>query len=154
MSTREILGRTLQRRNRKFLRDNPLCVFCSKEGKVRQAAEVDHIIPLHQDGPDEVSNLQGLCRPCHVMKSARERGFQGKQTLDADGWPVDSKDMLRLVKEEKRKMRRLLSPHSYRRNGKNKITALDFVSMVESLDTRLLLSRREMKKKFGEMKSA
>lgn len=65
-------GRALQRRNHRFLHHNPLCVHCLKKGKVTAAQEVDHIIPLAEGGPDRESNLQGLCIPCHEIKSAEE----------------------------------------------------------------------------------
>ena len=53
-------GRPLQRRNKRFLQDNPLCVMCEAEGRVSVAEEVDHIIPLFKGGVDEIGNLQGL----------------------------------------------------------------------------------------------
>ena len=34
--------------------------------------EVDHIIPLHKDGTNELSNLQALCRNCHGRKTIDE----------------------------------------------------------------------------------
>ncbi|MFN9295662.1 MAG: HNH endonuclease [Planctomyces sp.] len=35
--------------------------------------EVDHIIPLHQGGPDTLSNSQTLCIKCHQEKTKNER---------------------------------------------------------------------------------
>jgi 5-methylcytosine-specific restriction endonuclease McrA len=32
----------------------------------------DHVIPHHLGGPDELSNLQAACGPCHRTKTARE----------------------------------------------------------------------------------
>jgi len=57
---KRLRGRPAQRRNRRFLNQNPLCVMCEKEGRVTVAEEVDHIIPLHKGGPDTWDNLQGL----------------------------------------------------------------------------------------------
>lgn len=36
------------------------------------ASEVDHIIPVSQGGTDHPSNLQAVCRPCHLAKSSDE----------------------------------------------------------------------------------
>jgi 5-methylcytosine-specific restriction enzyme A len=69
---RVVVGRALQKRNARILRDNPLCGTCTAIGRIRAAVEIDHIIPLHQGGQDIESNLQGLCIPCHEAKSARE----------------------------------------------------------------------------------
>lgn len=75
MSTNErIRGRKLQERRARLLAKNPLCVECEKQGKVKPATELDHIIPMHQGGPDTEANLQPLCRECHDIKSATERG--------------------------------------------------------------------------------
>lgn len=49
-----------------------LCAECDKSGRIAAAEEVDHIIPLSQGGTDELGNLQGLCKPCHKAKTARE----------------------------------------------------------------------------------
>ena len=35
--------------------------------------ESDHIVPLDWYGPNDTSNLQWLCKSCHVMKSGWER---------------------------------------------------------------------------------
>lgn len=67
-----IRGRALQERNRRFLHHNPLCVECQKAGRVGEAKEVDHIIPLWAGGQDAEHNLQGLCIACHRVKTKRE----------------------------------------------------------------------------------
>ena len=36
--------------------------------------ETDHIVPLHRGGTNAWSNLQSLCKSCHVRKSALEAG--------------------------------------------------------------------------------
>ena len=38
----------------------------------RDAAQVDHIVPLAEGGTDTESNLQVLCACCHAIKSASE----------------------------------------------------------------------------------
>lgn len=40
-------------------------------------ADVDHVIPLCQGGEDSYTNLQLLCKSCHVFKSAKENGSYG-----------------------------------------------------------------------------
>lgn len=51
----------------RILRRDPLCKVCGQ----RLSTEVDHIEP--GDDHDE-TNLQGICSPCHAIKSAREGG--------------------------------------------------------------------------------
>jgi 5-methylcytosine-specific restriction protein A len=49
---------------------------CAKDGCMRLATDVDHIVPMSQGGAEyERSNLQGLCGHHHALKSAREGGF-------------------------------------------------------------------------------
>ena len=52
-------------------RDRWQCQCCGSRGS---RFEVDHIRPLMYGGSDDLSNLQVLCRRCHVAKSAAERG--------------------------------------------------------------------------------
>lgn len=59
---------------RLFLQRNPLCAHCQARGIVRQADEVDHIVPLHQQGPDTDANKQALCKECHRAKTDTEHG--------------------------------------------------------------------------------
>lgn len=37
-----------------------------------QATQVDHIIPVHLNGTDDLTNLMSVCKPCHAAKTARE----------------------------------------------------------------------------------
>lgn len=63
-----------ERTRRLYLEENPLCVGCKKEGRIFAAEEIDHIIPVSRR-PDlfwETSNWQGLCVPCHKVKTAEE----------------------------------------------------------------------------------
>lgn len=53
-------------------RDRSLCQSCLKAGRSEVAKEVDHIVPIHLNGTDELTNLQSLCSPCHRTKSALE----------------------------------------------------------------------------------
>jgi 5-methylcytosine-specific restriction endonuclease McrA len=74
-ATYRIRGRTLQRIRDAHLRERPLCVMCSAEGKVSAGQELDHKIPLHLGGvesPDPFENRQNLCRAHHLEKTAGE----------------------------------------------------------------------------------
>ena len=39
----------------------------------RPAREVDHIVPLSQGGTNDLSNLEGRCKPCHSRKTAGDK---------------------------------------------------------------------------------
>ncbi len=57
------------------LRREPLCVECTKQGKVTPANTVDHI-----DGNtwnNNSSNLQSMCVSCHTIKTNRCDGGLG-----------------------------------------------------------------------------
>lgn len=70
--------RAWRNKRKAFLEANPLCCMCSNEGIVKQAAVVDHIIPIKQGGnPWADDNLQGLCKSHHDSKSGRERHAGG-----------------------------------------------------------------------------
>jgi 5-methylcytosine-specific restriction protein A len=73
-STERTRGRAWMEIRKRVLRANPLCVHCTKAGRLAPATEVDHIKPLAQGGTDDGDNLQGLCEPCHKAKSAHEQG--------------------------------------------------------------------------------
>lgn len=62
-----------------FLRRNPLCVHCGREGLVVAATVVDHIIPHKGDMVAfwDSTNWAGLCRSCHSKKTASEDGGFG-----------------------------------------------------------------------------
>ena len=56
-------------RRRIKARDGYRCVSCGAAGRL----EVDHVQPLHQGGAMyDPTNLQCLCRRCHLNKTARE----------------------------------------------------------------------------------
>ena len=65
---------------------DPLCERCALEGVVTPATEVNHIIPISKR-PEllyEWSNLQSVCRPCHIETDrAFFRGCSGA-TIDGD----------------------------------------------------------------------
>lgn len=37
-----------------------------------RATEVDHIIPVFEDGTDDPANLRGVCPECHAIKTQEE----------------------------------------------------------------------------------
>ena len=63
-----------------YLRQNPLCVMCKKDGVLKAATEVDHIEPHKGDAQKfwNQDNWQGLCKQCHSAKSQRERNEESK----------------------------------------------------------------------------
>ena len=54
-------------------RDCGRCQACARLGRVRLAAEVDHVRELADGGTDEPGNLQALCADCHQAKSEAAR---------------------------------------------------------------------------------
>lgn len=67
-----IKRRTLRlAQRRKILEANPTCYRCQKAPSV----EVDHVVPVCLGGTDRPHNLAGICRPCHLTKSAREANY-------------------------------------------------------------------------------
>lgn len=71
-----------QRERLRFLRENPLCVSCRRQGRLTAATVVDHIVP-HRGDEDRFwdrSNWQALCARCHNKKTAAEDGGFGNTT--------------------------------------------------------------------------
>ena len=61
-------------RVRALQRDKYLCQHCLLVGRVTVAVDVDHIIPLASGGERlDLHNLQSLCRPCHRVKTERDK---------------------------------------------------------------------------------
>ena len=70
-----------------FERDKWRCRRCGRAGKL----EADHVTPLHRGGdPYDQDNLQALCRPCHVAKTA---GENAKPDPERDRWRELVKDI-------------------------------------------------------------
>lgn len=73
-------NRVWQKARATFLARSPLCVECDKDGLVRAATIVDHIIP-HKGDQDlfwDTSNWQSLCKTHHDRKTATEDGGFGR----------------------------------------------------------------------------
>lgn len=64
-----------------YLNRHPLCAECESIGRVTAATDLDHITPHKGDMARfwDRSNWQGLCKPCHSRKTAREDGGFGNQ---------------------------------------------------------------------------
>ena len=62
------------RLSRAFREQHPLCEECRKQGVVRSAQVVDHIIPwpVCEDFFDR-ANLQSLCADCNAAKGNRDK---------------------------------------------------------------------------------
>ena len=71
-ATKRTRGSVWMKARERWFRDNPLCIHCQAEGRVTQAEEVDHIVPLCMGGADDSTNYQSLCRAHHAVKTARE----------------------------------------------------------------------------------
>jgi len=48
---------------------NGKCNICKRES---EKMEFDHKIPLHRNGSNDIDNIQGLCKKCHLNKSNLE----------------------------------------------------------------------------------
>ena len=53
---------------------HPLCLHCEAEGKLTEASEVDHVVPV-KIAPQrrlDPTNLQSLCKSHHSQKTTAE----------------------------------------------------------------------------------
>lgn len=90
MSTNQRLrGRAATERRAAYLAMHPLCAHCLRLGQVAPAEELDHITSIERGGPDTIDNMQGLCKPCHVIKTNTERGHKVKPRIDLNGYPME-----------------------------------------------------------------
>lgn len=83
-----IRGRKWMAIRRTVLGADPLCTICRKRGQITLATVVDHKTALMNGGTNELSNLHGLCKPCHNIKTEVDKGREPKQEIGTDGWPV------------------------------------------------------------------
>ena len=67
--------RAAAKRKQVLARDEYTCRMCG-EPYPEYNLEADHIIPLAEGGPDNISNMQTLCCACHNKKTEAERGRQ------------------------------------------------------------------------------
>lgn len=67
----------LRVREQALKRDNYLCTHCLAAGFVTPAKDVDHRVPLNIS-PErrlDLDNLQSLCRPCHRVKTEKDKSL-------------------------------------------------------------------------------
>jgi len=57
-------------------RDGGACLAC----ETTRVLEVDHIKAVYHGGPDDVENLQTLCKKCNVLKSTQNISFRGTRS--------------------------------------------------------------------------
>jgi 5-methylcytosine-specific restriction protein A len=62
-----------QLRTQVLIRDRGLCQVCATRSQIGIATEVDHIVAKAAGGSDAIENLQAICHPCHVEKTAADR---------------------------------------------------------------------------------
>lgn len=69
-------GRRWAKARRVFLGRNPFCAEHQRDGGLKLATVVDHIIPHRGDMTLfwDVENWQSLCESCHNAKTRREGG--------------------------------------------------------------------------------
>lgn len=73
---------------RSVLDADPLCTECRKNKRVTLATVVDHKTALMNGGTNERSNLHGLCKEHHDIKTEADKGRKPKQQIGEDGWPI------------------------------------------------------------------
>lgn len=67
-------GRAHELMRERVLIEEPLCRPCLAEGRTSATTIADHIVPKAEGGTDERDNYQGICKPCHKLKTAAESG--------------------------------------------------------------------------------
>lgn len=74
-----------------YLQQNPLCVYCEREGRTAAATVVDHKVPHRGDMALfwDVENWAALCSSCH--NSTKQRLEKSGRLLGSgvDGMPLD-----------------------------------------------------------------
>ena len=80
-------GKALQDERERWFRLHPMCARCD----LRLARELDHIVALVNGGSDTRDNKQGLCKPCHKIKTAQDLGHRQPQKVNEDGYPEDER---------------------------------------------------------------
>ena len=79
-------GRKLQAARLRIWSANPHCARCGKLVAFPGGFELDHITALHKEGStNDDDNMQVLCPPCHVKKSAVYMGYKERAKFDAAG---------------------------------------------------------------------
>lgn len=71
-------------------RDCGLCQPCMAAARVTPGNIVDHIIAKAEGGTDDLGNLQVICKPCHVKKTATEAARGGGRVSVEPNWLPES----------------------------------------------------------------
>ena len=66
-------NQTLRRKT--MQKDNFTCQKCKIQDKTKKTLEVHHILPLYENGKDELNNLITLCNDCHHFAPDKEDEF-------------------------------------------------------------------------------
>jgi 5-methylcytosine-specific restriction protein A len=72
-----------------WLKRNPICVMCYRDGRIEPATVVDHIVP-HKGNQLLMwneKNLQSLCAHHHNSEKKRQE-MNTRPMIGADGWPM------------------------------------------------------------------
>ena len=85
---KRIRGRALQTLRASYFTANPLCAMCKAKGIITIAVELDHILAITNGGTNDWDNYQGLCIPCHEIKTQVDLGYTERKTIGEDGWPI------------------------------------------------------------------
>lgn len=73
----------LKRWGREIRKRDPVCRACG----TAHTKEADHIIPVANGGaPLDLANGQGLCRPCHALKTKAEAKARLKPNRRKEVW--------------------------------------------------------------------
>lgn len=79
-------------------RDLGMCQECKRQGIIKAGKDVDHKVSKakatqmgwREGQIESTANLEYLCTPCHLAKTAHENGrtYRPKVQIGLDGWPV------------------------------------------------------------------
>lgn len=72
-------------RRKIFERDNFTCQKCKIQDKTTKILEAHHIIPLYNEGIDELENLITLCFDCHHFAPNNKQEFEEYIKEETDG---------------------------------------------------------------------
>ena len=62
------------------------CARCIRDGAIRLAHEVDHVVPIWAGGRESDDNRASINRECHRLKTADEAGMRVRRDFQAEVW--------------------------------------------------------------------
>ena len=100
------MGRGWPAKRARVLAGSPVCTIC----KERPATEVDHKVSRAQGGTDAESNLRGVCKRCHGIRTQRQsvaarRPISGIERLRRAAVARDDSGRAALYREIKQRQR-------------------------------------------------